>query len=171
MPLFPAVIIPTPPIISNDAVVYGSVLTVTLTANAVNLYAFSLPSFTTITGVRWRMGATTTGHTNMAVYTLAGNLVTGSDTGAQLNTASAANNFTYGTALGLAAGLYYLALACDNATDTYEGTSLGASQSELTTYRLAANALAAGVMPATTGAISFNAKQPSMSALISGGLA
>lgn len=169
MPLFfpPA---PTPTLIQNEAIAYSGNSTLALTANNVYVYAFEIAGPVTITAVRWRMGGTATGHSNMALYTFAGSLVSGSDTGAQVNTASAANTFTYSTAISLQAGQYYLALACDNSTDTYLGGAVTVATDALSRARVATNALSAGAMPSTLGTISTVAKQPAMAALTSGGL-
>src|SRR5260221_12760530 len=98
MPLFypPA---PTPQFVGTEPVGVAGALTILLTANQVYLYLFEVPpTGMTILGTKWRMGATTTGHTSMGIYTYAGNLVAGSDTGAQLNVANNSQSFTYGTA-------------------------------------------------------------------------
>src|SRR5258707_15184881 len=113
---------PAPQFIGTDSIGVAGALTILLTANQVYLYLFEVPpTGMTILGTKWRMGATIGGTTNMGIYTYAGNLVAGSDTGAQTNVANNSQSFTYGTAVFLPAGSYYIALACDNATDTYEG--------------------------------------------------
>ena len=160
----------TPAIISNEAIIYAASLTQTLTINVPFLYAFEISAYVTVTGMRWRNGATTTGTTNMALYTFTGNLVSGSDTGAITNVASSAVNATYGTAVTLAPGQYYLALASSNGTDTYMAASLASSQSELSRARQGSNLLSSGVMPSTLGTIAFAAKEPAVTALVSGGL-
>src|SRR5258707_4218654 len=109
-----------PQFIGTEAVGVAGALTILLTANQVYLYLFEVPpTGMTILGTKWRMGATTTGHTSMGIYTYAGNLVSGSDTGAQLNVANNSQSFTYGTAVFLPVGSYYIAPGSDNATDTY----------------------------------------------------
>lgn len=160
-----------PQFIGTEAISLAGGLTVTLTANQVYLYLFETPVPLTITGVKWRMGVTTTGHTNMGIYTYAGNLVAGSDTGAQTNTASTSMSFTYGSAITLAPGSYFIALACDNATDTYEGITAPTGGAILARTRAATNVLAAGALPATTGAIvTPGAKVPGCALQVSGGI-
>ncbi len=171
MPLFypPA---PTPQFIGTEPVGLAGALTILLTANQVYLYLYEVPpTGTTITGVKWRMGATTTGHTNMGIYTYAGSLVSGSDSGAQLNVANTNQTFTFGAAITLAPGSYWIALACDNATDTYEGITAPTGGSQLSRYRAATNVLAAGALPATTGTIlTAGTKVPGAALQVSGGI-
>lgn len=169
MPLFyPPV---APQFIGTEAAGLAGVLTITLNANGVYLYLFELQAPVTITGIKWRMGATVTGHTSMGIYTAAGNLVAGSDSGAQLNVASNSQTFTYGTAVFLPAGSYFLALACDNATDTYEGLTAPTGGSIVSRHRLATNVLAAGALPATTGTIlTAGTKVPGAALQVSGGI-
>jgi len=160
-----------PEIIAAEAIAVAGVITATITANAVYLYGFELAANVSIASVRWRMGATTTGHTNMGIYTYAGNLVSGSDTGSQVNTLSALNSFSYATPIPLSPGQYFLALACDNSTDTYLALSGATTFSEsMTRHRVAANSLAAGALPLTTGAISATVKELAVAAIPVGGL-
>src|SRR5260221_4725492 len=101
MPLFypPA---PTPQFVGTEPVGVAGALTILLTANQVYLYLFEVPpTGMTILGTKWRMGATTNGHTSMGIYTYAGNLVSGSDTRPQLNVAHNSQSFRYGTAVYL----------------------------------------------------------------------
>ncbi len=161
MPLFyPPV--PTPQFVGTEPVGVAGALTILLTANQVYLYLFEVPpTGMTILGTKWRMGATTTGHTSMGIYTYAGNLVAGSNS----------QSFTYGTAVFLPAGSYYIALACDNATDTYEGITAPSGGTQLSRHRAATNALAAGALPATTGAIlTAGTKVPGAALQVSGGI-
>ena len=107
----------------------------------------------------------------MGIYTYAGNLVAGSDTGAQLNVANTNQSFTYATAVTLGQGSYYIALACDNATDTYEGITAPTGGSQISRHRAATNALAAGALPATTGTIlTAGTKVPGAALQVSGGI-
>lgn len=162
---------PAPQFIGTEAVGVAGALTILLTANQVYLYLFEVPVPMTILGVKWRMGATTTGHTNMGIYTYAGNLVSGSDTGAQLNVANNSQSFTYASAIKLPIGSYYIALACDNATDTYEGITAPTGGSIISRHRAATNVLAAGALPATTGAIlTAGTKVPGVALQVSGGI-
>src|SRR5258708_19137172 len=150
MPLFypPAT---TPQFVGTDPVGVAGALTILLTANQVYLYLFEVPpTGTTILGTKWRMGATIGGHTNMGIYTYAGNLVAGSDSGAQLNVANNSQSFTYGTAVFFPASSHYIALACDNATDTYEGITAPSGGTQLSRHRAATQALPAGGEPTTT---------------------
>jgi hypothetical protein len=167
MPLFPPAL-PTPQIIDNEvATQTGS--SQTAAANNVYLWAFELQSTTVIVGMRWRNAATAAGSTNMGIYTVAGNLVAGSDTGAVADVLNAVVSFTYATPVVLGPGQYFLAIAC-NAADTFQGVSpLGANASRA---KRATNNLAAGALPATTGVIISNpAIIPGMAALVSGGIA
>src|SRR5947207_11028171 len=75
-----------PAIIASEANTLAGGVAATLTINVPFLYAFevtgqSLP----VHQVRWRMGATAAGHSNMAIYTAAGAIVAGSDTGSIVN--------------------------------------------------------------------------------------
>ena len=160
-----------PQFIGTEPVGLAGALTILLTANQVYLYLFELSAQEIITGAKWRMGATTTGHTNMGIYTYAGNLVSGSDTGAQLNVANNSMAFTYATAITLGQGSYYIALACDNATDTFEGITAPTGGSQISRHRAATNALAAGALPATTGTIlTAGTKVPGAALQVSGGI-
>jgi hypothetical protein len=160
-----------PQFIGTDAVGLAGALTITLTANQVYLYLFETPVPITITGVKWRMGITIGGHTNMGIYTYAGNLVAGSDTGAQLNVASTNQSFSYGSAITLAPGSYWIALANDDGSDTYEGITAPAGGPILSRARAATNALAAGALPLTTGTITTpGTKVPGCALQVSGGI-
>src|SRR5260221_7439985 len=108
-----------PVIISDEPASMVAITTGVLVAFTVYLYAFELQSPVVVLGVKWGTGATHTGNTNMGIYTFAGNLVAGSDTGAQVNGASVDNSFTYGSAIALSPGQYLMALAPSNSTDTY----------------------------------------------------
>ena len=138
----------------------------TIITNTVYLYAIEVLVPVSITVMRWRMFATATGHSNLGIYTFAGNLVAGSDTGAIANSASSINSTTLGTAVALSPGQYFLALACDNSTDTYAGVSSGGTHK----HRNATNALATGALPLTTGTIIAGTKSLAITALVSGGL-
>ncbi|SRR6266702_3361618 len=159
----------SPLIIAAEAASDISSLTVTVTANIVYLYAFEVQAPLSVASVRWGMGATATGTTNMGIYTAAGNLVPGSDTTAKTNVASSTNINTYGTAVYLAPGQYYLALACSNATDTYNGKSLANAYST-SRHRRAANTVSVGALPSTTGAISTTTIALGVAAVPVGGL-
>src|SRR5260221_12935535 len=161
-----------PQFIGTEPVGLAGALTILLTANQVYLYLFEVPpTGITILGTKWRMGATIGGHTNMGIYTYAGNLVAGSDTGAQLNVANNSMAFTYATAITLGQGSYYIALACDNATDTFEGITAPTGGSQISRHRAATNALAAGALPATTGTIlTAGTKVPGAALQVSGGI-
>jgi len=165
----PAPSAPAPQIIDNEVAALTGASSA-LAASNVYLWAFEITVPVVIVGMRWRNAATATGATNMGIYTAAGNFVAGSDTGAVTDVANAAVSFTYGTPLVLAPGQYYLALACNNGTDTFQGVSpLGANGSRA---KKTTNNLAAGALPLTTGVIITNPSvAPAMSALVSGGIA
>lgn len=144
-----------PLIIGTDAAAIAGGVTATLTGPGTPmLFAFELQAPLAIHQVRWRMGATTTGHTNIAIYTAAGALVAGSDTGAIANIASTTQTQTYTNDVLLSSGQYYLAIACDNTTDTYEGLAGVANRASVSRYRAGTNVLSGGAMPATLGTIS-----------------
>jgi hypothetical protein len=144
-------------IISNDPIATVGVAATMAGPGTPYLFAFELQVATPIHQVRWHMGATATGHTNIALYTGAGALVAGSDTGAQSNSASTTSTFTYATDVLLSPGQYWLAIACDNTTDTYEGITGMNTRISTTRQRTGTNALAAGAMPLTLGTIVNNA--------------
>jgi hypothetical protein len=158
-----------PLIIASEASSDINSVAVVLSASVVYLYAFEVQAPLSIASVRWGMGATVTGTTNMGIYTAAGNLVAGSDTTAKTNVASSTNVSTYGTPVYLPAGQYYLALACSNATDTYNGKTLSIAFST-SRHRRGANALAAGALPSTLGAISTTTITLGVAAVPVGGL-
>jgi hypothetical protein len=158
-----------PLILSTDAISFAATSATAAVANKVYVYEFELNESVTVTAARWRNGSTAAGHTNMAIYDASGNLVSGSDTGAQSNAVSTETTFTYATSFRLGRGVYYLALACDT-TDTYFSTGVASTTIPITRARVAANALAAGAMPSTLGALSGAAIQPCMAFLVSGGL-
>src|SRR5258708_2705457 len=112
-----------PQIIDNEVASY-TLNTSALSANTVYLWAFELLTNVTITGMRFRNGTTATGATNLGIYTAAGNLIAGSDTGAQTDAVSTTKTATYGSPVVLGPGQYFLALACNNATDTFNALIL-----------------------------------------------
>jgi hypothetical protein len=170
MPLFYAPVT-TPMIIASEGAADAGGVTSTITINVPFLYAFEVSGQSLLVHqVRWRMGATTTGHTNMAIYTAAGNLVAGSDTGAVLNVANTTHTPAYGTDVLLGPGQYWLALASDNGTDTYGGISGILARIGATRHRQGTNLLAAGAMPATLGAITTSTNNPFMALLPTGSL-
>lgn len=159
---------PIAPAIISDEVASLAGSSTVLSANTVYLSAFELQAPTVVLGVKWIMVATATGKTNIGIYTLAGNLVAGSDTGQQTNTASSDNSFTYGTSVLLSPGQYLMALAPSNSTDTYlvrAVTATGACRE-----RRATNAMSAGALPSTTGAFVVTGNFPAYSLTIQGGL-
>ncbi len=140
-----------------------------LAANNVYLFPFELSVGVTITGMRWRMAVTVTGTTDMGIYDASGNLL--AHTGVQTNVASNVNSANFASPLNLGPGRYYLALCPSNATDTYfRNAALGAANAIVRAYQ-GATAGTAGVLPNTTGAISFIQTFPDMAALVSGGSA
>jgi len=158
-----------PQIIDNEVASY-TLNTSALSANTVYLWAFELSTSVVITGMRFRNGTTATGATNLGIYTAAGNLVAGSDTGAQTDAVSTTKTATYATPVVLGPGQYFLALACNNATDTFN--ALTPAFTDASRAKRATNVLAAGALPATTGAIVINTSfAPALAALVSGGLA
>jgi hypothetical protein len=170
MPLFyaPAA---TPMIIASEAVAAAGGVATTITINVPFLYAFEVSGQSLLVHqVRWRIGATATGHTNMAIYTAAGNLVAGSDTGSIVNTANTTFTQAYGTDVSLAPGQYWLALASDNGTDTYGGISGLLARIGATRHRQGTNLLSAGAMPSTLGAITTSTNDPFMALIPTGSL-
>ena len=168
MPLF--INLPPPAIISDESAALVGAITNTLAANTVYLYAFELQSPTVILGGKWHMGATVTGTANMGIYTLAGNLVAGSDSGAITNVVSSDVSFTYGTPIVLSAGQYLMALAPSNSTDTYLSRSTASTMAS-TRARKATNVMASNALPSTTGAfVTTTANYPGCSLTVQGGL-
>ena len=168
MPLFSPPL-PIPQIIDNEVASLTGTVTNTASANTVYLWAFELYTGVTITGFRWRTGATGAGHTNCGIYTATGNLIAGSDTGATNDGVNTTTTATYVTAVTLSPGQYFIALACD-AADTFQ--AVGPAVTNNSRAKRATNVLAAGALPLTTGAIVANvAFVPGFAALISGGLA
>ncbi len=140
-----------------------------LAANNVYLYAFELTANVIITGMRWRMAVTVTGTTDMGIYDASGNLL--AHTGVQTNVASTVMTANFASPLVLSPGRYYMALCPSNASDTYfRNAALGAGNAITRSYQ-GATAGTAGVLPNTTGAITFIQTFPVMAALISGGSA
>lgn len=156
-------------IISDEASALVGALTTVLAANAVYLYAFEVYAPTTITGAKWRMGATTTGTTDIGVYDVNGNLL--GHTGATTNTASTNMSANFISSITLAPGLYFMAMCPSNSTDTYLAVTSAATQTTPTRHRQATNTGTAGVLPNTTGGYSDTpSKAPAMSLTVSGGL-
>lgn len=160
-----------PMIIASEANTLAGGVAATLTINVPFLYAFEVTGQTLqVHQVRWRMGATTTGHTNMAIYTAAGAIVAGSDTGAILNVANTTHTPAYTNDVSLPPGQYYLAIASDNGTDTYGGITGAVARIGVSRHRIGTNLLAAGAMPATLGAISTSTNNPFVALIPAGSL-
>jgi hypothetical protein len=161
-----------PLIIEPNELLAAASLTTTLATNTVYLWAFEVSATTVVTGIKYRMGATVTGTANMGIYAFNGSsssLITGSDTGAHTNAASQDNSVTYGTAITLSPGQYLMALAPSNNTDTYFARTVGGT-TLASRIRLATNALSAGALPPTTGALTTSSIGPICSLTIQGGL-
>jgi len=151
MPLFT-----NPPqewILGSDALETGAGgATGVAAANQVYLVAVTVRGTTTISAMRTHVGSTATGHTDMGIYDVNGNLLT--HTGAVLNVASAANtNALSGGNYTLSPGNYYIAMCCDNSTDTYSRMNTLGVPGALGNIRFATNTATAGVLPATLGTI------------------
>ena len=160
-----------PMIITSEAAAAAGGVTSTITINVPFLYAFEVSGQgLLIHSARWRIGATATGHTHMAIYTAAGNLVAGSDTGSIVNTANTTFTQNYGSDIFLPPGQYWLALASDNGTDTYGGISGLLARIGATRHRQGTNLLAAGAMPSTLGAITTSTNNPFMALIPTGSL-
>lgn len=161
-----------PAIICSEAMAVAGGVAATLTINVPFLYAFEVPQGQswTIHQVRWRMGATAAGHTNMAIYTAAGALVAGSDTGSIANSANTTHTIAYGADVSLASGQYFIALASDNGTDTYGGITGASARIGDTRHRIGTNTLSAGSMPSTLGTISTATNNPFMGIIPTGSL-
>ena len=137
-----------------------------LAANSVYLYVFELMAPVTVTSMRWRMGATATGTSDLGIYDGNGNLL--GHTGASTNTASTLMTVALtGGNLALSPGRYSLALCPSNATDTYFRAN-NMAQSVARCY-IATNAGTAGVLPATTGAQTSTTACPVLAGIVSGG--
>ena len=123
----------------------------TLTANQVYLLAVVVRVTETITGMRWHMTATATGHTDLGIYNSSGALI--DHTGATANVAGSTMTQALSNGnLSLSPGLYYIALTNDNGTDTYSKGSSLTAPGAVSGARQATNA-ATGVLPATLGAL------------------
>lgn len=164
---------PSPPpelIIADEAVSVSGVATASLSANVVYLYAFVLRAPTIFSGAKWRMGATTTGTTDIGIYSFAGSLLI--HTGAVTNVASTnmSANFSGNATIYLPPGQYFMALCPSNGTDTYNsiGISNPAIQSNM---RQGTTAGTAGVLPNSTGGYSDTpARFPGVALTVVGGL-
>jgi hypothetical protein len=160
-----------PLIICSEAANDVQSLTVTVSTGIEYLYAFKTDTPISVTAIRWDMGATATGKTNAGIYTLAGALVTGSDSGQQVNTASATNTFSYGgSPVYLPPGQYFIAIACTNGTDTYSGKTLANAYST-SNHRRATNSVSGTALNAATGGYTTTTVCIACSLVLSGGLA
>ncbi len=139
-------------------------------ANQVYLIAVVVRGTTTITNMRTHVGSTATGHTDMGIYDINGNLL--AHTGAVANVASSANtNPLSGGNYLLTPGNYYIAMCCDNSTDTYSRQNSLVVPGALSNIRQATNAATAGVLPSALGAIlAPNGPIPVWCALVLNGL-
>ena len=144
----------------------------TISQNTVFLYEVELQAPCIVTGFRYRAGNAATGHVNGAIYTAAGNIVAGSDTGQIANTSTTTNvSFTYPNPISLSPGVYFVAFASDSTTDTFIALSSQTGGQLLSRARQATNALAAGAMPLTTGTlVTSGTKMPAYSFPLSGGI-
>jgi hypothetical protein len=167
MPLFYPQVMPA--IITDDGAYIVAPTSTTVTANTLYMRAFTVFSTTIVVAAGWNMGATATGKTNIAIYTLAGNLVSGSDTGQVSNVANSDVKSTYATAVTLAPGQYFVAFASSNSTDTYLARGSNAD-SKSSSYRVATNAVSAGAMPSTTGTLNLSGIAPVVSLYTQNGL-
>lgn len=146
--------------------------TAALTANTVYVWAEEVQANVTITGMRWRMTATTTGNTSAGIYDGNGNLL--AQTGSTLNVANVDNAANFATPLLLSPGRYYLALTPGNGTDTYaRAAGLQATTNPITRSFTATNGSTGGTtpsLPPTLGGTTPSALAPALSAIVSGGL-
>lgn len=158
-----------PLIIADEAVAATASASTVYGANIVYLYAFELQATATISGAKWRVGATATGTTDIGIYDSGGNLLT--HTGAVANVASTTQsaNFSGGN-YTLSPGQYFMALVVSNATDTISGLAVG-NPAVMSRMRQATNSGAAGVLPLATGGYSdAPAKFPAFALTVAGGL-
>lgn len=144
---------------------------VVLSAGSIYCYEFELRDSVIVTGLKYRAGNVAAGHVNAAIYTQAGNIVSGSDTGSITNNSTTTNvSFSYPTSFMLGPGVYWLAFAADSSTDTFIVLSPQTGGSLMSKARIATNTLAAGAMPLTLGALSSVVKMPAFSFPLSGGI-
>jgi hypothetical protein len=158
----------SPLIIADEAIAIAGLATTVYNTNAVYLYAFELYTTTIFTGGKWRCGATTTGTSDIGIYTFAGVLL--ADTGAVTNVASTnmSANFAPGQ-VSLPPGQYFAAFSVSNSTDTIVGVTLG-NPAIMTRCRQATNT-ATPPLPANTGGYSnVPAKFPAFSLTVLNGL-
>lgn len=142
-------------------------------ANSVWTFSFEVTANITVTAMRWRMGATATGNSDLGIYDSGGNLL--GHTGSVANTASVDCTANLTANLTLAPGRYYMAITNGNTTDTYNrlvnetaGTPL------IHRAGVAANTSTGGItpsLPSTLGAISATPNYVTCSAIVSGGIA
>lgn len=172
--MFVTPVVTQPMIICSEAVDAAGGVACVLNASPGSvpyLYAFEVSGNSlTIHQVRFRIGATATGSTNMAIYTAAGNLVSGSDTGALSNSQNTTVTQAYATDITLFPGAYWIAIACTNTTDTYGGITGITARIAGTRHRIGTNVLAAGAMPATLGTITTAANAPFVALIPTGSL-
>ncbi len=165
MPLFyPSV---PPDIIASDVTASGAT-SVTFTANHVYLTSFAVNVTTIIVATGWQCGSTAAGKTNMGIYTLSGNLVSGSDTG-QVSNSTADVKSTYATPIVLPPGQYFMALSPSSGSDDYL-SRLGTATLQ-SRFRIATNVTSAGALPATTGALVTTVYEPCIALFTQNGLA
>lgn len=155
-------------IISNEAASLSGVLTTTLVATSVYLYAFETLAPITVSGGKWRMGVTVGGTTDIGIYDVNGNLLAHS--GAITNVASTDMTANFLASIVLAPGQYFMALLPSSSSDTYLGITSSASLTPTSRVRIAVNT-AASALPATTGGYTDKpSRVPAMALTISGGL-
>src|SRR5579859_288260 len=174
MPLFPPQI--APQYLGVDVAALNGGQNQTLGAGTVYLYEVEIPVAVTITGFKYRAGNAATGYVNGAIYTAAGNIVAGSDTGAITNQSVTTNvSFSYVTPFTLSPGVYFLAFGVDLNTDTFIALVSQTGGQIMSRVRVATNTVvtpgATQTMPTTTGALlTNNTKCPAFSFPLSGGI-
>lgn len=162
----------TPQYLGVDIAAMNGSQNQTVAQNTVFLYEVEIQAPVAVTGFHYRAGNAATGHVNGAIYTAAGNLVSGSDTGQIANSSTTTNvSFTYTNPVYLSPGVYLLAFASDSTTDTFIALTSQTGGQVLSRARQATNTLSGGAMPATTGAlVTSGTKMPAFSFPLSGGI-
>lgn len=114
-------------------------------ANRAVFYPFRALTSFTVYGFWMLNGATASGNIDLGIYSLDGTRLTSTGTNAQSGT-STKQEITLGSSVLLGAGMYYMALAMDNATGTVLRRSTSAIMNKMHGLKQSATSF---VLPAT----------------------
>lgn len=128
-----------------------------VTANTVYVYKILIPVAVTIAKITFRATGVASSHASAGIYSADGNTLI-LDGGAQDTAATAYKVSTFGSPVTLPAGFYFLAVTTDTSTASLFGVVMTATMvNTLNNAQVqvgtATNASAAGVLPATLGAL------------------